>query len=106
MKHSNEPWEMKDRFDYRFNPCGMDIVSDGRMVCRMPDGATVNGGKAFPETKADAYLIAAAPDLLRALKDLHAKIWQFHKMNVKKDFSLMVADVAASKAIAKAEGLS
>ena len=104
MKHSNEPWEMKDRFDYRFNPCGMDIVSEGRMVCRMPDGATVNGGKAFPETKADAYLITAAPDLLHACKSVSLECRDYNR-----DGDIIVPSHVwdlISKAIAKAEGLS
>ena len=43
-------------------------------------------------------------ELLEALKELKKQIFAHHKMNVKKDFSLLLADAVASKAIAKAEG--
>ena len=42
-------------------------------------------------------------ELLAALIDLQKQIREHHKMNVRKDFSLMVADVQASKAIANAQ---
>jgi len=41
--------------------------------------------------------------LLEALKELKKQIHAHHKMNAKKDYSLMVADAAAGKAIAKAQ---
>ena len=47
----------------------------------------------------NANLIAAAPDLLEALKELQKRIHAHVKMNVKKHYSLLVADAAASKAI-------
>jgi hypothetical protein len=40
--------------------------------------------------------------LLEALINLQKRLHQHHKMNVRKDFSLMVADAQASKAIAAA----
>lgn len=52
----------------------------------------------------NAQLIAAAPDLLAALQALSMQIKAHHKMNVRKDFALMVADVAAENAINKATG--
>ena len=42
-------------------------------------------------------------ELVEALKELKKQIFAHHKMNVKKDFSLLLADAAASKAIHKAE---
>ena len=43
-------------------------------------------------------------DLLAALEGLRAELRQHIKMDVKKHYSLMVADVAADKAIARARG--
>jgi hypothetical protein len=74
-----------------------DDVSGTRCIARTPDGTT-------KENMANARLIAAAPELLTALKNVLDEIHKHHKMNVRKDFSLLVADSIARKAIAKAEG--
>lgn len=47
---------------------------------------------------------AAAPDMLEALKLLQAALTEYRLRDVKKRYSLCVADAAASNAIAKAEG--
>jgi len=52
----------------------------------------------------NARLIAAAPDLLEAVTLLQAALTQYRLRDVKKRYSLCVADAAASAAIAKAEG--
>lgn len=49
-------------------------------------------------------LLASAPELLQALEDLRAQLRHHVKFDVRKHYSLMVADVAASKAIDKARG--
>lgn len=53
---------------------------------------------------ADSNLVAAAPKLLQALEDLRKEIHAAHILNVKKHFSLMVADAAAGTAIYEATG--
>jgi hypothetical protein len=50
--------------------------------------------------------MAQQQELLEALVDLQKQIHAHHKMHVKKDFSLMVADAQASKAIANARAAS
>ena len=45
-------------------------------------------------------------ELLQALRDLQREIHSAVKMDVRKHYSLMVADAAANTAIAKAEGQS
>ena len=49
-------------------------------------------------------LLDAAPDLLAALEDLRKELRPAVKLDVKKYYSLMVAEVAADKAIRKARG--
>lgn len=56
------------------------------------------------DERANANLIAAAPDLLEACELLQAALTEYHLRDVKKRFSLGVADAAASKAVAKAQG--
>lgn len=53
------------------------------------------------EAKANAKLIAAAPELLRALEDLTSQI-NLSSLNIKKDFSLINAHAQALKIIHKA----
>ncbi len=59
--------------------------------------------KIYPDGERHRHLIAAAPDMYEALKDVLDELHKHHKMNVKKDYSLMIADSMARKAIAKAE---
>lgn len=54
--------------------------------------------------KANANLIAAAPDMYEALKLLQSALTEYQLRDVKKRYSLCVADAAASNALAKAEG--
>jgi hypothetical protein len=53
--------------------------------------------------EANAVLIAEAPTMLQALKDLTAEI-HLSKLNIRKDFSLINAHAAALRAIHKATG--
>lgn len=78
-------------------------------------GRTVFGapnGNPSPKTiahvvsaRSDARLIAAAPELLEAVKLLQAALSEYRLLDVRKRFSLSVAHAAAGAAIAKAEGL-
>jgi len=43
-------------------------------------------------------------ELLQALRDLQERLHDTFKLDVRKHYSLMIADSMASKAIAKAEG--
>ena len=66
MGHTPGPWHLQDRPCNR-GTCGMDIIGgDGTIVARIPDGATMGGGHAFPRQRANADLLMAAPDLLDA----------------------------------------
>lgn len=66
--------------------------------------ATVSYNLPAEEWIANARLIAAAPELLAALEGLRAELRAHVKLNVRKHYSLMVADAAAGTAIAKARG--
>lgn len=54
------------------------------------------------EALANAHLIAAAPEMHEALKLLQAALTEYKLRDVKKYYSLCVADAAASKALYKA----
>jgi hypothetical protein len=63
IKHTPGPWHNKE--GYRFLNARSDkgVVADIRIV----------GGVITPEDKANARLIAAAPDMLQALRDIAAE---------------------------------
>ncbi len=80
MEHTPGPWRAVDRKDARGNIAGISIwAGDGEdqyglpksvKICSLPDGASLSGGHCFPEQVGNAHLIAAAPELLEALKGL------------------------------------
>ena len=69
-RHTPGPWTLENRHDERGTPSGINVFSEAEatFICRMPDGASVQGGHAWPEQLANARLIAAAPELLEALE--------------------------------------
>lgn len=111
-KHTPGPWECAKM---RISPqaedrrCGFvvngpDVESASILPTRICDLRVPSGIAGYAEGQANARLIAAAPDLLDALTHLQQEIRRAVKFDVKKHYSLMLADSAASKAIAKAEG--
>ena len=99
MKHTPRSWQVSGSGDFVKS-------QDHSAICRMAYNGVWKwaAGIGTLEDRANARLIAAAPDLLDALKNVLDELHKHHKMNVKKDYSLMVADSVARKAIAKAEG--
>lgn len=93
--HTPAPWEVKPSSNPENGTGWRDIVSMGGAY----PGSYV--GEALEQ---DASLMAAAPDIYEALKALQKELRAHVKFDVKKHFSLMTADVQASKAIEKAEG--
>lgn len=56
------------------------------------------------QAEENARLIAVSQELLETLVNLRTQLRIHHKMNVKKDYSLMLADAAAGKVIFKIRG--
>lgn len=78
------------------------LASDDRVTIV----ACVTGASSNPVTVADAHLIAAAPDLLAALKDVLANGGpDASAKSCGHDFYCVCSATAARAAIAKAEGL-
>ena len=91
MTHTKGPWRIGDAGNTVFGPpCGLPPQ-------RIADLSNTK------DHHANARLIAAAPELLDALESLTKEI-NLGKLNVKKDFSLLVAHANATKMIAKATG--
>lgn len=62
------PWKLVNRYS-NSHAVGMNVETDENfIVCRIPDGATVGGGNAWPAQHNNARLIAAAPEMLEYLE--------------------------------------
>lgn len=90
-KHTPGPW--KNEEGYRW----LNARSDDRVIADM----RIVGGVIEDEVKANARLIAAAPDLLEALESV-ADIWANAKPGDQSPFGITARRIAA--AIAKARG--
>lgn len=104
--HTPGPWHVVEVYDGITSPKPNGLVyakiqaADGSVGFA---GAYLSReGKPNDEAKANAALIAAAPDLLAALEGLRRELRQHIKLDVKKHYSLMVWDAAAGQAIRKA----
>lgn len=91
MKHTPGPWEFRGHWIWP--------VGSNDDIGRVSESYLRPGS----EREANGRLIAAAPELLEALKALLNKV-DHKRYNIRKDFSFFVADAAARTAIAKAEG--
>ena len=108
MTHTPGPW----RVDPSYNPTGGELFAIGALY-QWPEGENAFVGIAFTPCKgvgpyaahreADARLIAAAPELLEALKGLLADIEDYQRIN-NIGGEQNHAQVMARSAIAKAEG--
>jgi len=88
-QHTTEPWELDEHL---YASDGAIWGPDGMRICRVED----RGGT----TKANALLIAAAPDLLAACERAHA---YFERAHVGRE-SANTLQEALRAAIAKARG--
>ena len=92
VKHTPGPWEVE---------CVMCDEVNGEAYEVHADGGAIS--IAAPPSEADAYLIAAAPDLLAAAVSTLARIDQLQAQLGKEGFTDAMADTLRS-AVAKATG--
>lgn len=96
-KPTKGDWVVTDDF---INVCSADT---GKVIaCLDSEGAPDIGPK---ESLANAYLMAAAPALLAALKGMVQEFGN-QKFDVRKDYHKMVALESAKTAIAKTQGIA
>lgn len=98
-KYTPGPWKHETVFDQRGNPCAYSVWPCNQFygrdrICMTPDGTTC-------ENLSNAQIIAAAPDLLAALKQAIEPLELYHAYGWP-DRDGVIAKVKA--AIRKAEG--
>lgn len=97
--HTPGPWKIDENEELPL--AVIQDNEDGEGICEIGKKESCSYA-ATPEQWANARLIAAAPDMLRALKELTKEI-NLSKLNIRKDFSLINAHAGALKEIHKAE---
>ena len=99
--HTPGPWDFVIANNTE-RPCIKIVDREGEEV-----GVVFYGtGRDQAEAEANALTMTSAPDLLAALEGLRERLREHIKFNVRKHAHLMIADVAADKAIRKARGES
>jgi hypothetical protein len=102
--HTKGPWKV-DRLRSIYQESdteSQDRIAEAFVMARREKN--INDPSLVIQAQANAHLIGEAPAMLEALESLLAHLWDGRKRNVKEDYSLMVAEVAAQKAIWKAKG--
>ncbi len=100
MSFTPGPWHVKraklhvdDAFDFAISADGVPVLAEAF-------GRSANGGR--PDAEANANLIAAAPDLLSALKEARDELWRAHQRTMSEDefhSRYKAIDAAISKVI-------
>jgi len=104
IKHTPGPWKI-DFGHPRGNPCGISTKNDGRLVTRFG----VFARPSTPEALANARLIAAAPELLKALREAREALHQHYvdwDGEPEDAVPLQLARAKCDDAITKATGIS
>ncbi len=107
--HTPGPWKKGTPGHGRH--CVYSTKANGKGICVMSNTQTTSQFEidkygdhpANLEADANGHLIAAAPELLEALLYLVSQV-NLSKLNIRKDFSLINAHAAATKAIYHAKG--
>lgn len=101
MSHTSGPWEKAEYNDYEINGADGMKVAECAYMC-----TEIKGKSDFSEMKANANLIAAAPELLAAINTVMDAIMRLPRdKNSKQDAALRDAWVTCNNARMKAEGI-
>lgn len=101
-KHNKEIRKMRNK--HTPGPWGVKYIGGNRIAIVRPGYSRIAtmlpNDKTREMDEANAALIAKAPELLEALRDMASEIQsRLHKLNVRRDFSLMNYHAAAAKLI-------